>query len=73
VARLVAHLLEKERHQRPASARWVCEQISRLQRENGGSSALPEALNAFIQRSVAAAPPQGRHADATQGIARAEV
>lgn len=49
VARLVAHLLEKERHQRPASARWVCEQIARLQRENGGSSALPEALNAFIR------------------------
>lgn len=49
VARLVAHLLEKERHQRPASARWVCEQIVKLQRENGGSSALPEALNAFIK------------------------
>ena len=49
VARLVAHLLEKERHQRPASARWVSEQIGRLLRENGGTSALPEALNAFIQ------------------------
>jgi predicted Ser/Thr protein kinase len=49
VARLVAHLLEKERHQRPASARWVSDQIGRLLRENGGTSALPEALNAFIK------------------------
>jgi len=48
VSRLVAHLLEKERHQRPASARAVVDLIQRLQRQNGGSSALPEALNAFI-------------------------
>lgn len=48
VARLVAHLLEKQRHQRPTSARWVVDQIARLQRDNGGTSALPEALNAFI-------------------------
>lgn len=48
VARLVAHLLEKQRHQRPPSARAVVDIIARLQRDNGGSSALPEALNSFI-------------------------
>jgi len=49
VARLVAHLLEKERHLRPASARVVVEQIQRLHRENGGLSALPEALQSFVR------------------------
>ncbi len=52
VARLVAHLLEKDPAKRPASAKHVSEQIRRLQKENGGASALPEALNAFIREET---------------------
>ena len=52
VARLVAHLLEKDPAKRPPSAKHVCEQIRRLQKENGGASALPEALNAFIREET---------------------
>lgn len=52
VARLVAHLLEKDPTARPESAAAVVEQIERLQRENGGVSALPEALQSFIQEEA---------------------
>ncbi|HPO17427.1 MAG TPA: serine/threonine-protein kinase, partial [Candidatus Hydrogenedentes bacterium] len=49
VSRLVAHLMEKDPHKRPASARAVCEMIQRLYREQGGTSAMPKALNSFIR------------------------
>ena len=52
VARLVAHLLEKAPQRRPASAQEVCKTIARLQRENGGASAVPEALDAFIREQT---------------------
>lgn len=49
VSRLVAHLMEKDPHKRPASARAVCEMIQRLNREQGGASAVPKALSSFIR------------------------
>jgi serine/threonine protein kinase len=49
VARLVARLLQKDPMARPASAIEVAETIDRLQRSQGGRSAIPEALNAFIR------------------------
>lgn len=49
VARLVAHLMEKDPAKRPASAKAVCDAIRKLQQENGGASAVPEALNSFIR------------------------
>lgn len=49
VARLVAHLLEKRPTDRPQSARDVALRIRALQAENGGRSALPDALTAFIR------------------------
>lgn len=52
VCRLVAHLLQKDPDQRPAGAAAVAARIQRLQAENGGTSALPEALNAFIRESM---------------------
>lgn len=52
VARLVAHLLEKEPKNRPASAQAVVDIVQRLQRENGGASALPEALNRFVREQM---------------------
>lgn len=52
VARLVAHLLEKDPAKRPPSAKQVCDQIRRIQKANGGASALPEALNAFIREET---------------------
>ena len=52
VARLTAHLLEKNPGARPASAREVCQRIARLQAENGGRSAMPAALEAYIRESA---------------------
>jgi len=52
VARLAAHLLQKDAKKRPGSARHVCATIGRLQRENGGASALPEALDAYIREET---------------------
>ncbi len=52
VARLTAHLLEKDPTARPESAAAVVAQFDRLQRENGGASALPEALRAFVQEEA---------------------
>jgi len=49
VARLAAHLLEKDPASRPASARAVAEAIARLQAEQGGRSAMPAALAEFIK------------------------
>lgn len=49
VARLVAHLLEKRPTDRPARAADVVRRIAALQAENGGRSALPDALTAFIR------------------------
>jgi len=48
VARLVAFLLAKHPVERPASALEVRRIVARLQRENGGGSALPEALRAYL-------------------------
>ncbi len=78
VARLVAHLMEKEPAKRPASARAVCEMIQRLYRENGGASAVPEALNSFIReesepRRIKADTPAPRrhgHTSRTEASAR---
>jgi hypothetical protein len=52
VARLVAHLMQKDPHERPASAEELCARIEHLQRENGGKSALPEALRAYIREEM---------------------
>lgn len=52
VARLVAHLMEKAPEARPISARLLCATIERLQGENGGVSAMPEALNTFIREQT---------------------
>ncbi len=49
VARLVAHLLQKEPTERPVSAEAVALAASRLQQEEGGRSAIPEALAAYVQ------------------------
>ncbi|GMU91318.1 MAG: hypothetical protein AMXMBFR4_03760 [Candidatus Hydrogenedentota bacterium] len=56
VARLVAHLLEKEPQRRPTSARHVRQTIDRLLSEDGGRSAIPEAL-AYYVREQASDPP----------------
>ncbi|NUM52306.1 MAG: serine/threonine-protein kinase [Candidatus Hydrogenedentes bacterium] len=56
VARLVAHLLEKEPEQRPASAREVCETIERLRLEDGGRSAIPQALAAYVREQAQDSP-----------------
>jgi serine/threonine protein kinase len=52
VARLTAYLLEKPPGRRPASARAVSMLIHRLQRENGGASAMPAALKTFIREET---------------------
>ena len=49
VARLVAHLLEKRPEDRPPNASDVVRRVSELQAENGGRSAMPDALTAFIR------------------------
>jgi predicted Ser/Thr protein kinase len=59
VARLVAHLMEKDTERRPTSARAVVEMVQRLRRENGGGSALPEALSAFIRDAAGPRPGKG--------------
>lgn len=56
VARLVAHLLEKEPEKRPSSAREVCETIERLRLEDGGRSAIPEALAAYVREQAQDSP-----------------
>ena len=52
VARLVAHLLEKSPDARPESAAQVFETIQRLQQQQGGRSAIPDALSAFIREQA---------------------
>ncbi len=52
VARLTAHLLGKTPEERPANAEAVAETCKRLLRENGGASAVPEALNEFIREEL---------------------
>ncbi|MCC6488452.1 MAG: serine/threonine-protein kinase [Candidatus Hydrogenedentes bacterium] len=52
VARLVAHLLEKEPEARPRSAYEVLRTIGRLHKEDGGRSAIPEALAAFVREQA---------------------
>ncbi len=49
VARLVAHLLEKDPKARPESADAVVEAIERLLESDGGGSVMSAALDAFIQ------------------------
>ncbi|MCC6155209.1 MAG: serine/threonine protein kinase, partial [Candidatus Hydrogenedentes bacterium] len=56
VARLVAHLLQKDPAQRPASAREVCQSIARLQSEEGGRSAIPQALAAYVREQAQDSP-----------------
>lgn len=52
VCRLVAHLLQKSPAERPQGAAAVVARIQQLQAQNGGASALPEALNTFIRESM---------------------
>jgi hypothetical protein len=52
VARLVAHLLQKEPDARPRSAAQVAKMIERIQAEEGGRSAVPEALSAFVREQA---------------------
>ncbi|MBI1318763.1 MAG: protein kinase [Candidatus Hydrogenedens sp.] len=52
VARLVAHLLEKAPERRPESAAALSEMIGRLLSNDGGSSAMPDALSAFIREQA---------------------
>ena len=52
VARLVAHLLQKEPGARPRSAAHVARTIERIQAENGGKSAVPEALSTFVREQA---------------------
>ncbi|MBM3289577.1 MAG: serine/threonine-protein kinase [Candidatus Hydrogenedentes bacterium] len=56
VARLVAHLLEKGPDQRPATARDVSQMIERLQLEDGGRSAVPKALAAYVREQAQDSP-----------------
>ncbi len=52
VARLVAHLLQKEPDARPRSATDVVKTIERLRAEDGGKSVIPEALAAFVREQA---------------------
>jgi len=52
VARAIAYLLEKNPENRPADARAVVAMIRRLHAEQGGRSALPAALSAFIKEQA---------------------
>ncbi|MBI2425916.1 MAG: serine/threonine protein kinase [Candidatus Hydrogenedentes bacterium] len=61
VARVTAHLMERNASARPESASVVVLAFSRLLQENGGKSALPEALDAFI-REMAEPRPLGNAA-----------
>lgn len=56
VARLVAHLLQKDPAQRPATARDVIQMIARLQSEDGGRSAIPQALAAYVREQAQDSP-----------------
>lgn len=56
VARLVAHLLEKNAEARPLSARHVCQTIERIQAEDGGRSAIPQALAAYVREQAQESP-----------------
>lgn len=56
VARLVAHLLEKEPERRPASALEVAQTIERLRAEDGGRSAIPQALAAYVREQAQDSP-----------------
>jgi serine/threonine protein kinase len=52
VARLIAHMMEKDPDARPESGAAVVERIQHLQSEQGGRSAIPEALAAFIREQA---------------------
>ncbi len=52
VARLVAHLLQKEPAARPKSAVQVAKTIERIRAEEGGRSVVPEALSAFVREQA---------------------
>lgn len=52
VARLVAHLLQKEPGARPKSAAHVARMIDRIRAEEGGRSVVPEALSAFVREQA---------------------
>jgi predicted Ser/Thr protein kinase len=52
VARIVALLLEKRPENRPASAQDLAAALGRLQQEEGGRSAIPEALAAFVREQA---------------------
>lgn len=64
VARLVAHLLQKDPAKRPESAATVASMIKRLQAEQGGQSALPAALTAFVREEAEIRPVT--HGDGTR-------
>lgn len=73
VARLVAHLLQKEPVARPCSAAHVVRIVERIQLEEGGKSAVPEALSTFVReqavesnlRLMTPPPPRAKKALAT--------
>lgn len=56
VARLVAFLMEKQADMRPAGAKVVCTQIQNLHQSQGGVSAVPEALTAFVREETEVQP-----------------
>ncbi|MCC6144946.1 MAG: protein kinase [Candidatus Hydrogenedentes bacterium] len=58
VARLVAHLLEKNPEDRPESARETSRRVAQLLQQNGGRSAFPEAIDAFLRDQL---EPRGNH------------
>ncbi len=56
VARFVAYLMEKDPGDRPANAKAAAAHVRRLQEEQGGRSALPMALTAFLKEEAQARP-----------------
>lgn len=81
VARLTGHLMQKAPGMRLHSAEAVCKRIVHLQREDGGMSALPEALNAFVRdlaeprtlKGMPAAQPRKNKKKATRPVVRRAV
>lgn len=64
VARLVAFLLEKDLRKRPSDGRIVNSLITRIQKQKGGVSAVPEALTAFIKEEAEPRPFSSVHKSA---------
>lgn len=70
VARLVAHLMQKDPAKRPRDASTAASMVKKLQAEQGGRSALPAALSAFVRdeaeiRTVANVPSSSKRRSST--------